>query len=282
MMKVNFFRQCKMFIPAFVISILTILPMKAQCNELLLATTTSTDDTGLLDYLAPMYTKATGTNLKWVATGTGKALKLGENCDCDVLMVHAPDSEKKFVEAGFGVNRREIMFNDFVIIGPDSDPAGIAKQDVCSALKKIEGNKSFFASRGDNSGTHKMEIGLWRKCTGQTPEKQEWYLQSGQGMLTTISMAAERKGYTLTDRGTYIKYEADSKGTPPLKIMIEGDPSLLNQYSVMEVNQARCPKVKNELARQFGDWLVGKEGQEAIGNFRLLDKQLFTPNASAQ
>ncbi len=282
MLKLLFAKQCKILLPTLIFSIITILPIKVEGKQLLLATTTSTDNTGLLDYLAPMFTKVAGIELKWVATGTGKALKLGENCDCDVLMVHAPSSEKNYLEAGFGVNRRHVMFNDFVIIGPDSDPAGISKQGLCSALKKIAGEKYIFASRGDNSGTNKKEISLWQQCTDQTPELQQWYLQTGQGMLATINLAVERKGYTLTDRGTLIKFAANSKGSVPLKIMVEGDQSLLNQYSVIEVNKARCPKVKNDLARQFGDWLVSMEGQKAIGDFRLLDKQLFIPNASAE
>lgn len=254
-------------------------PSYAADQQLLLATTTSTDNTGLLDYLAPLFTGATGIELKWVATGTGKALKLGESCDADVLMVHAPSAEKTYVEAGFGVNRRQIMYNDFVLIGPESDPAGIKNGTVCSSLEMIREKKAFFASRGDNSGTNKMEISLWKTCTQDVPEQDEWYLQTGQGMLSTINVAAERGAYTMTDRGTFIKYEANHKGNPPLKIVVEGDKNLLNQYSVIEVNPERCPKVKNILARRFGDWLVSKQGQEAIGQFRLLDKQLFTPNA---
>ncbi len=280
MLKIQISKKYQFLILAFFISISTILPQQAESKELLLATTTSTDNTGLLDYLAPMFTKTTGIELKWVATGTGKALKLGENCDCDVLMVHAPSAEKRYVEDGFGVNRRQIMFNDFVFIGPDNDPAGIKNQEPCSALKEIDKKKSIFASRGDNSGTNKKEISLWKECSGLVPEQQQWYLQTGQGMLTTINIAVERNGYTMTDRGTFIKFEANSKGNPPLKIMVEGDKSLLNQYSVIEVNQARCLKVKNVLAAQFGDWLISDEGQAAIGNFRLLNKQLFTPNAS--
>jgi len=251
----------------------------AAVEQLLMATTTSTDNTGLLDYLIPMFTKATGVEVKWVATGTGKALKLGENCDADVLMVHAPSAEKEYVAAGFGVNRRQIMFNDFVFIGPDGDPVGIKGKNVCDSLKEIMHRKALFISRGDNSGTNKKEIALWEKCLQSMPEKQEWYLQTGQGMLSTINVAAERGGYTITDRGTYIKYEADHNGNPPLKIAVEGDPSLVNQYSVIEVNPARCPKVKNGFARRLGDWLVSEEGQKAIGDFRLLGKQLFTPNA---
>ncbi len=248
-------------------------------NQLLLATTTSTDNTGLLDYLAPIFTRATGTELKWVATGTGKALKLGENCDADVLMVHAPDAEIGYVDAGFGVNRRQVMFNDFVIIGPETDPAGIKGQDVCASLGAVTKTKSLFASRGDNSGTNKKETSLWKECVRFVPEQQDWYLQTGQGMLATINVAAEREGYTLTDRGTYIKYEFDHNGNPPLKILVEGNTGLMNQYSVIEVNPLRCLKVKSSPARGFSDWLVGEEGQKAIGDFRLLGKQLFTPNA---
>lgn len=253
---------------------------QADDKELLMATTTSTEDTGLLDYLAPMVTKATGITVKWVSTGTGKALKLGENCDADVLLVHAPAAEKKFVDAGFGINRREIMYNDFMVIGPTADPAGIKGQDVCTALKTILDKQATFVSRGDDSGTHKMELSLWKDCSLQAPDKQSWYLQAGQGMMPTITMAAERSGYTLTDRGTYIKYKADQQGKPPLAITLEGDKKLLNQYSVIEVNPAHCPKAKNDLARQYGDWMAGKEGQDAIASFQLLGKQLFTPNAA--
>ena len=268
----------KITVILFLFSFIT-QPSHASDKQLLLATTTSTDNTGLLDYLAPQFTKATGIELKWVATGTGKALKLGENCDADVLMVHAPPAEKAYVEAGFGVNRRQIMFNDFVFIGPESDPAGIKKGDVCSSLEMIKKKKASFASRGDNSGTNKKEISLWKTCTNNVSEQEKWYIQTGQGMLSTINVAAERNAYTMTDRGTFIKYEANYNGSPPLKIAVEGDKNLVNQYSVLEVNPKHCPKVNNTFARSFGDWLVSKPGQDAIGNFRLLDKQLFTPNA---
>jgi tungstate transport system substrate-binding protein len=254
----------------------------AADQQLLMATTTSTEDTGLLDYLAPLVTKATGIEVKWVATGTGKALKLGESCDADVLLVHAPAAEKKFVEGGFGINRREIMYNDFVVIGPAPDPAGIKGQDVCTALKTVLDKKATFVSRGDDSGTHKMEQALWKDCGLQLPDKESWYLQAGQGMMPTITMAAERSGYTLADRGTYIKYEADQQGKALLSIALEGDNKLLNQYSVIEVNPEKCPKVKNDLARQYGDWMAGKDGQAAIGAFQLKGKQLFTPNAAAK
>ena len=252
--------------------------LKAEDKQLLMATTTSTDNTGLLDYLAPKFTAATGIELKWVATGTGKALKLGENCDADVLLVHAPPAEKQYVKDGFGINRREVMYNDFVLIGPAGDPASIKGKNVEAALKAIMTKATPFISRGDNSGTNKKELALW-KSLSLAPEKEGWYIQTGQGMLATITVAAERSGYTLTDRGTYIKYEANHNGNPPLHILVEGDPQLLNQYSVIEVNPERCPNVKNGLAKQWSDWLASAEGQKAVGDFRLMNKQLFTPNA---
>jgi tungstate transport system substrate-binding protein len=254
-------------------------PVSAADQVLMMATTTSTDNTGLLDYLAPKFQEATGIELKWTATGTGKALKLGENCDVDVLMVHAPEAEKKFVAAGFGVDRRQIMYNDFVIIGPPSDPAGIKGKSVKEALHLIESKAAVFVSRGDNSGTHKKELSLWKAADLPVPDKQNWYVQTGQGMLTTINVAAERNGYTMTDRGTYIKYEDTMKGNPPLKILVEGDPTLMNQYSVIAVNPKKCPQAKYDLAMRFINWIAGPRGQQLIKDFKLLDKQLFTPNA---
>ncbi|WP_457755985.1 substrate-binding domain-containing protein, partial [Thermodesulfatator indicus] len=189
-----------------------------------MATTTSTDNTGLLDYLAPMFKKDTGIELQWIAVGTGKALRLGQNCDVDILLVHAPPAEKKFVAAGYGINRREVMYNDFVIVGPPEDPAGIKGLSVKKALKKIAAKKATFVSRGDDSGTNKKELALW-KMAGIDPkklDKEPWYIQTGQGMLATLNVAAEKKGYTLTDRGTYIKLEYNHKGNPPLVILVEG------------------------------------------------------------
>jgi tungstate transport system substrate-binding protein len=255
------------------------LPLAAEDAMLMMATTTSTDNTGLLDYLAPHFRKATGIELRWTATGTGKALKLGENCDVDVLMVHAPAAEKKFVADGFGDNRREIMYNDFVIIGPAGDPAGIKGKSVKEALNAVEAQQAVFVSRGDNSGTHKKELSLWEAAGLPVPEKQNWYVQTGQGMLATITIAAERGGYTMTDRGTYIKYEDNLKGNPPLKILVEGDAALLNQYSVIAVDSKHCPKVHHDLAMKFSDWIAGPEAQQLIKDFKLLNKQLFTPNA---
>jgi tungstate transport system substrate-binding protein len=251
----------------------------AEKKVLTMATTTSTDNTGLLDYLAPKFTNATGIELKWTATGTGKALKLGENCDVDILMVHAPPAEKKFVAAGFGTNRREIMYNDFVIIGPAKDPSVIKGKSIKDALQTIKAKQGIFVSRGDNSGTNKKELFLWKAADLPVPEKESWYVQTGQGMLATINIAAERNGYTMTDRGTYIKYEDNLKGNPPLKILVEGDAVLLNQYSVIAIDKKHCSQAKYDTAKQFIEWITGAEAQQLIKDFKLLGKPLFTPNA---
>ncbi len=253
--------------------------MAAAGKALLMATTTSTDNTGLLDYLAPEFQKATGIELKWTAVGTGKALKLGENCDVDVLMVHAPATEKQYVADGFGIERREVMFNDFVIIGPPKDPAGIKGKSVPEALKAVAAKGAVFVSRGDNSGTHKKELALWKASGLAVPEKENWYVQTGQGMLPSINVASQKDGYILTDRGTFIKYADNHGGKPPLVVVVEGDPGLRNQYSVMLMNPDRCKKAQSDLARQFSDWICSAAGQKLIADFKLLGKQLFTPNA---
>jgi tungstate transport system substrate-binding protein len=255
------------------------LAAPAAADVLTMATTTSTDNTGLLDYLSPEFTKDTGIELRWTAVGTGKALKLGQNCDVDVLLVHAPTAEKKYVADGHGVDRREVMFNDFVLIGPASDPAGIKGNSVNAALTAIKNKPGVFVSRGDNSGTNKKEIILWKESKLGVPDKEKWYVQTGQGMLTTINVTAERNGYTMTDRGTYIKYADNMGGKPPLKVLVEGDKILVNQYSVLAVNPKNCPKAKYDLAMKFSDWLAGARAQKLIADFKLLGKQLFQPNA---
>jgi len=252
----------------------------AADKMLMMATTTSTDNTGLLDYLAPQFKAATGIELRWTATGTGKALKLGQNCDVDILMVHAPPAEKKFVANGFGVDRREVMYNDFVIIGPAADGAGIKGKSIKEALATIQASQAVFVSRGDNSGTHKKELALWKAANLPVPEKEGWYVQTGQGMLASINIAAERNGYTMTDRGTYIKYENNLKGNPPLKVLVEGDAVLLNQYSVIAINPKHCAKAKYGTAKQFTQWIAGPQAQQLIKDFKLLGKPLFTPNAN--
>lgn len=248
-----------------------------EAKELMLATTTSTDNTGLLDYLAKDFREDTGIELKWIATGTGKALKLGESCDVDVLLVHAKEAEEKFIDKGFGVKRVPVMYNDFILVGPEEDKAKVQGKSILQALSNIAQSKALFFSRGDSSGTHKKELFLWRK-SGLNPEKIKGYRETGQGMLATLRIAGELKGYTLTDRGTYIKYSANYKNNPPLKILVEGDKDLFNQYSVIAVSPKLCPKAKYDLAKKFIEWLTSKETQEKIANFRLLGKQLFIPN----
>ena len=255
-------------------------PQALASDVLMMATTTSTDNTGLLDELAPAFKAETGIELRWTAVGTGKALAMGTNCDVDVLLVHAPASEMKLVNAGQAIDRTQLMYNDFIIIGPASDPAGIkGMNNAGEALKKIAAAKAVFASRGDNSGTNKKEISLWKNADMVVPDKEPWYVQTGQGMIATIRVAEEKNGYTMTDRGTYIKYESTAKGAPALGIVVEGDKVLFNQYSAMAVNPAKCPNVKYDLAKTFIDWMASKATQKRIGGFRLLGKQLFTPNA---
>ena len=272
----------KVFSIFFVGMLFLLIPISTHAKSetvLMMATTTSTDNTGLLDYLAPQFKKATGIALRWTATGTGKALKLGENCDVDILMVHAPSAEKKFVADGFGISRCEIMYNDFIIIGPAADPVRIKGKPITEVLQILRDAQATFVSRGDNSGTHKKEVSLWKTAALQVPEKESWYVQTGQGMLATINVAAERNGYTITDRGTYIKYEDNMGGNPPLKILVQGDAVLLNQYSVIAVNPKQCPKVKHDAAMQFINWITGPRAQQLIKDFTLLGKPLFTPNA---
>jgi len=248
-------------------------------GELMMATTTSTDNTGLLDYLIPFFEQDTGIALKWTATGTGKALKLGRNCDVDVLLVHAPPAEKTYIANGFGKDRRKIMYNDFVLIGPKSNPAGIKGKNISQALSAIKTNKAFFMSRGDDSGTNKKEKLLWKNAGIALPDKEEWYVQTGQGMLATINVTQEKNGYTMTDRGTYIKYQDQQGGDAPLTVLVEGDDILLNQYSVLTLNPKNCPDAKYDLALKFSDWMASDAAQKKISEFRLLGKKLFIPNA---
>ncbi len=248
-------------------------------KELMMATTTSTDNTGLLDYLIPHFIKQTGIEMKWTSTGTGKALKLGQNCDVDVLLVHAPPAEKAYIEKGFGKDRQEVMYNDFVIIGPKTDPAGVKGKSISDALTAVKSSPALFMSRGDDSGTNKKEKLLWKSAGIALPDKEEWYVQTGQGMLATITVAQERGGYTMTDRGTYIKYQDQQGGKAPLTVLVEGDKILLNQYSVLTLDPKNCPKAKYELAMKFSKWMASDAAQKLIGEFRLLGQELFIPNA---
>lgn len=244
-----------------------------------MATTTSTDNTGLLDYLAELLMEQKDIELQWVAVGTGKALEYGRNGDVDVLLVHAPEVEKKFVAEGWGVNRRQVMYNDFIIVGPASDPAKVAGMGAAEAMKKIAAAAAPFASRADKSGTHVAELALWENAGIPEPDKEKWYIQTGQGMLETLIIAGEQKGYCLTDRGTFIKYEDSRKDQVDLVITVEGDDSLKNQYSVIAVNPAKWENLRYDLAVHFIDWMVSAETQKAVADFSLLGKQLFFPNA---
>jgi tungstate transport system substrate-binding protein len=254
----------------------------AVADSLLLATTTSTDNTGLLEYLMPEFIADTGIDIRWIATGTGKALKLGENCDVDVLLVHAPLEEQAFVDNGFGTVRTPIMYNDFILIGPVADPAKIKGRKANDAFRQIWNSKAAFVSRGDNSGTHKKERALWILAEVSLQQNENWYRESGQGMLATINIANELKSYTLTDRGTYIKYDSIAKDSPELEILVEGDPAFLNHYSIIPVNPARCKNVKSGEARAFTAWMSGGRAQDLIGRFRLSGRQLFVPNGAGK
>ncbi len=253
--------------------------VSAGGDTLMLATTTSTHNTGLLDVLAPMFRNDTGIELKWTPVGTGKALEIGKNCDVDVLLVHAPDAEKAYVAAGYGKDRTQVMYNDFVIIGPPEDPAGLKGMPVTDAFEKLAAQKATFISRGDNSGTNKKEIHLWKAAGIGVPDKAPWYVQTGQGMMVTLRVATEKQAYTMTDRGTFIKFADMHGGKAPLGIMVAGDPVLFNPYSILTVDPAHCPDAKYEQARKFIDWMTSRKIQTFIGDFKMLGQKLFIPNA---
>jgi len=251
--------------------------VQAQEKTLILATTTSTQDTGLLDVLIPIFEKQTGYFVKTIAVGSGQAMTMGQKGEADVLLVHSPAAEKKFMEDGFGVTRRLVMHNDYIIAGPGDDPAKIkGTKSAAEAFKKIAAAQALFVSRGDNSGTHSKEKEIW-KVAGNKYEGEKWYQQTGLGMGQTLNVAAEKKGYTLTDRGTYL---AQAK-TLKLGILVEGDAVLLNIYHVMEVNPQKWPKVNIAAAKAFADFMVSKETQEIVKTYGV-DKYgspLFFPDA---
>lgn len=248
----------------------------AETKVLKLATTTSTEDTGLLDYLLPEFTKDTGYEVQVIAVGTGQAIEMGEAGDVDVILVHSRAAEDKFVEEGYGVDRRDVMYNDFLIIGPADDPAGIkGEPDVLKAFAAIKEKQAPFVSRGDDSGTDKKEKGIWQKAN-ITPEG-DWYIEVGQGMGDTFRMADEKKAYTLIDRGTYLAL----KDNYQLEPMVEGSPDLLNPYGVIPVNPEKHPNVDFEGATAFAEWLTSEKGQKMIGEFGVdkFGQQLFVPDA---
>jgi tungstate transport system substrate-binding protein len=253
-------------------------PALAQEKSIVVASTTSTQDSGLFEYLLPLYKQKTGVTIKVVSQGTGQALDTGRRGDADVVFVHAKSAEEKFLAEGEGVKRFPVMYNDFVLIGPKSDPAGIkGMKDVGQALKTIMAKQASFISRGDKSGTHVAELALW-KASGIDIEKDKgaWYKSIGQGMGATLNTAGAGNGYVLSDRGTWIHFK--NKGD--LAILVEGDKRMFNQYGVMLVNPAKHPNVKKELGQQFIDYLISPEGQKDIANYKINGEQLFYPNAS--
>ena len=247
-------------------------------KEIILATTTSTQDSGLLDVLVPAFESKTGYTVKTVAVGTGQALLMGEQGNADVLLVHDPTSEMAFMDKGAGIERQLVMHNDFIIVGPAADPAGIkGAASAADAFKKIAGAKATFVSRGDKSGTNSAELKLW-KAAGLSPTKDDaWYLSTGQGMGATLTITSEKSGYTLTDRATYLANKANLS----LDILVEKDPVLLNVYHVIIVNPEKWPKINLDGARAFAAYLVSTDGQALIGSFGLdkFGQALFTPDA---
>ncbi len=253
------------------------MPVQAQQKNIILATTTSTQDSGLLDVLLPIFEKKTGYFVKTIAVGSGQAMAMGQKGEADVLLVHSPAAEKKFVAEGYGVNRRLVMHNDFIVVGPAEDPAKIkGTKTTTEAFKKIASAGALFLSRGDNSGTNAKEKDVW-KASGINPEGQKWYQQTGLGMGQTLNVGSEKNGYTLADRGTYLAMKKNLR----LDILMEGDAILLNIYHVIEVNPTKWPKVNVAGAKAFSDFMVSKETQEVVKTFGVekYGSPLFFPDA---
>jgi tungstate transport system substrate-binding protein len=274
-------RRSHAFVAIFVLLLIASISLpaiNAQADKsIILATTTSTQDSGLLDVLIPAFEKDTGYIVKTISVGSGQALKMGEKGEADVLLAHSPDAEKRLVEQEFAVNRRLVMHNDFVIVGPPTDPARIkGVKSAKEAFKKIADSNAPFYSRGDNSGTHVLETRLW-KAAEVNAEGQKWYQQTGLGMGQTLNVSAEKKAYTIADRGTYLSL----KKNLGLEILVEGDALLLNVYHVMEVNPAKWPKVNSAGGKAFADFMVSKKAQDIIRTFGIekFGSALFFPDA---
>jgi tungstate transport system substrate-binding protein len=250
----------------------------AQEKSIVVASTTSTQDSGLFGHILPMFKAKTGTDVKVVAQGTGQALDTARRGDADVVFVHAKLAEEKFLSEGFGVKRYPVMYNDFVLIGPKSDPAGIkGSKDITAALGAIKAKGADFISRGDKSGTHQAELNLWKVAgIDIAKDKGPWYKEIGQGMGAALNTASASNAYVLADRGTWLSF----KNRGDLVIAVEGDKRLFNQYGVMLVNPEKHPSVKKDLGQQLIDWLVSAEGQKAIADYKINGEQLFYPNAS--
>lgn len=259
------------------LAVLLCSPALAAEKFITVQSTTSTQNSGLFDYILPMFTAETGIEIRVVAVGTGQAIKNARNGDGDVLLVHARAAEEKFVAEGYGVKRHDLMYNDFVVVGPAHDPAGVAGMtDAVAALRKIAAANAPFASRGDDSGTHKKELALWREAAIDVAAASgSWYRETGSGMGATLNLATGMGAYALTDRATWIAF--GNKGD--FSVLVAGDEALFNQYGVILVNPEKHGNVKTESGRTFIGWLLGKRGQTAIASYRVDGQQLFFPNA---
>jgi tungstate transport system substrate-binding protein len=252
----------------------------AEDKFIIVQSTTSTQNSGLFEHILPLFTKKTRIEVRVVAAGTGQALKNAENGDGDVVLVHSKPDEEKFVADGWGVKRYDVMYNDFIIVGPAADPAKIAGlKDAARAFKQIAEAKAPFASRADDSGTNKAELKLWQDAgTDAKASSGSWYLETGSGMGATLNTAVGKQAYTLTDRGTWLSFA----NKDDFKVLVEGDPKLFNQYGVILVNPEKHPNVKAKEGQAFIDWLIGSEGQAAIASYKIDGQQLFFPNAEPQ
>ena len=277
--KLRFYNLSIYLITIFLFSIL----INIYCYKLsfgkeyiILQSTTSTQNSGLYDYILPKFTKKNDIDVRVVAVGTGQAIKNAQNCDGDVLIVHSKDSEENFVRSGFGLYRKDLMYNDFVIIGPENDPAKVKSSDnAFEAFKKIFNERAIFASRGDESGTHKAEIKIWNNLNMSTNDfNGGWYRELGLGMGATLNVAVQMEAYVLSDRATWLAF----KNKLQHLILFEGDDSLFNQYGIIPVNPNKCPSVKTNLSKIFIDWMLSMEGQNFISSYKKNGQQLFFPN----
>jgi len=271
-------RTLVLALTALISPILSFGSAEAQDKSIVVASTTSTQDSGLFGHILPMFKAKTGIDVKIVAQGTGQALDTGRRGDADVVFVHAKEQEEKFVADGFGVKRFDVMYNDFIVVGPKADPANVkANKDIVAGLKAIYEKGAPFVSRGDKSGTHSAELALW-KAAGLDPAaaKPAWYREIGQGMGAALNTASAMGGYVLADRGTWLSFK--NKGD--LEIVLEGDRRLFNQYGIILVNPAKHAHAKKELGQQFIDWVISAEGQGAIRSYQVNGQQLFFPNAA--